>query len=96
MSATHTTIPAAYVSYDGAAARVGLSARYIRAAAARGELVVHRFGRAVRLAIDDVDTWAASKADTGPDDYIRRLVASAPPLTEGQRADLAALLRGAR
>ncbi len=50
-----TSEPAALLTVGQAAARVGMSTSYIRAAISAGRLPARRIGRAVRLAASDVD-----------------------------------------
>ncbi len=54
--------PPAWVSLSVAAERVSLCDRTVRRAIARGELTGYKFGKAVRVRLDELDDWAASKA----------------------------------
>lgn len=65
---TNPTPPAAplYLAFEDAGVRTGLSARTIRRAYLAGELTGYRFGRALRVRLDDLDRWAESKAVPNP------------------------------
>lgn len=66
--------PPAWVPLSVASERVTLHERTIRRAIAAGELRGYRFGKALRVRLDELDAWAESKAM--PDPYNgRRLVA---------------------
>ncbi len=67
-------VPLLYVSLYEAGARVGLHDRTIRRAIQAGEIRGFKFGKALRVRLDELDAWAESKAM--PDPYGgRRLVA---------------------
>ncbi len=51
-----------FVSLAEAGIRCGLCERTIRRAISAGELPGFKFGKAVRVRLDDLDTWAESKA----------------------------------
>lgn len=52
----------AWVSLAAAAERLSLCDRTIRRAIARGELRGFKFGKAVRVRLDELDAWADSQA----------------------------------
>jgi excisionase family DNA binding protein len=73
-----------------------------------GEITGYKVGRVYRIDLNEIDEWIsrdrktddpkmlAAKRDvraSRAEEYIRQLVAEAPPLTEDQRARIAALLR---
>lgn len=62
---SHTTPPElkpVSVSLDDAGARHTLHPRTIRRAIAAGELPGYKVGSAVRVRVDELDAWMASKA----------------------------------
>ncbi len=58
---THTE-PPTYVALPVAAERLSLCDRTIRRAISAGELPGYKFGKAIRVRLDELDAWAASKA----------------------------------
>lgn len=56
-----STAPA-YVPLTFAADRLSLCDRTIRRAIAAGELTGYKFGKSLRVRLDDLDRWAESKA----------------------------------
>lgn len=67
-------VPPAWVSLGAGAVRVSLHERTIRRAISAGELTGYKFGKALRVRLDELDAWAESKAM--PDPYGgRRLMA---------------------
>lgn len=54
--------PPAYVSVTFAGERLSLCDRTIRRAIANGELRGFKFGKALRVRLDDLDRWAETKA----------------------------------
>lgn len=54
--------PPAWVPLPAAAERLSLCDRTIRRAISRGELRGYKFGKAVRVRLDELDAWAEGKA----------------------------------
>lgn len=52
----------AWVPLPAAAERLSLCDRTIRRAISRGELRGYKFGKAVRVRLDELDAWAEGKA----------------------------------
>ncbi len=46
-----------FLSVEEVASELGVSTKHVRRLIARGEIVSHRFGRAVRIARDDFDRF---------------------------------------
>jgi len=59
---TSGEVPPAWVSLAIAGDRLSLCERTIRRAIANGELPGFKFGKALRVRLDDLDRWAESKA----------------------------------
>lgn len=57
-----------FISLAEAGIRVGLCERTIRRAVSAGELRGFKFGKAVRVRLDDLDGWAESKTMPNPRD----------------------------
>lgn len=57
MANTTTTQARRFLSVDDVAQELGVSPKHVRRAIARGELRVHRFGRAIRVAPDDLERY---------------------------------------
>ena len=57
-----TAEPPAYVPLAYAAERLSLCERTLRRAISAGELQGFKFGKALRVRLDDLDRWAESKA----------------------------------
>ena len=57
----HTPEPL-YASLSDGGAVVSLHPKTLRRAIANGELPAYRFGKAIRIRLDELDAWAASKA----------------------------------
>lgn len=55
-----------YVSLDDGGTRTSLHPRTLRRAITAGELTGYRFGKALRVRLDELDAWAASKAMPNP------------------------------
>ena len=55
-----------YVPLAVGGERLSLHERTIRRAIARGELPGYKFGKALRVRLDELDTWAESKAMPDP------------------------------
>lgn len=51
-----------FANLDDAGNRVAQCNRSIRRAISNGELTGYKFGRSLRVRIDELDAWAASKA----------------------------------
>lgn len=51
-----------FISLAEAGIRVGLCERTVRRAIAAGELPGYKFGKAVRVRLDELDAWTESKA----------------------------------
>lgn len=68
MASTQTQPPTepVYASLDTGGARVDLHPRTIRRAISAGELTGYRFGKALRIRLDELDAWAESKAMPNP------------------------------
>ena len=54
--------PPAWVPLSAAAERVSLCERTLRRAISAGELPGYKFGKALRVRLDELDAWAMSKA----------------------------------
>lgn len=54
--------PPAWVTLAAGAERLSLCDRTLRRAIAAGELRGYKFGKALRVRLDDLDRWAESKA----------------------------------
>lgn len=65
MPSRKTASPSAepLLTIDEAGQELNLSPRHLRRAIALGELVVHRFGRAVRIARGDLDAYRRAARD---------------------------------
>jgi excisionase family DNA binding protein len=61
-SLTTAEAPPAWVPLSVASDRVSLCERTIRRAIANGELSGFKFGKALRVRLNDIDAWAESKA----------------------------------
>jgi len=59
---TPTTLPPAWVTVPVAAERLSLSHRSIRRAIESGDLTAYKFGKSLRLRLQEVDAWAESRA----------------------------------
>lgn len=59
-------VPPAWVSLGAGAVRVSLHERTIRRAISAGELTGYKFGKALRVRLDELDAWALSKAMPNP------------------------------
>ncbi len=46
-----------FLSVEKVASELGVSTKHVRRLIARGEIVIHRFGRVVRIARDDFDRF---------------------------------------
>lgn len=66
-------VPPLYVSLYEAGVRCGLHERTIRRAITAGELRGFKFGKALRVRLDELDLWAESKAMPDPWNGRRRL-----------------------
>lgn len=60
--ATNQTEPPAFVPLAFGAERLSLCERTLRRAVAAGEIQGFKFGKALRIRLDDLDRWAESKA----------------------------------
>lgn len=60
------TTEAWFSSLQDAAERIDLHPRTLRRAIAAGELPGYKFGRALRVRLDELDAWAESKAMPNP------------------------------
>lgn len=58
--------PPAWVPLSIAAERVSLCERTLRRAISAGELPGYKFGKALRVRLDELDAWALSKAMPNP------------------------------
>lgn len=58
--------PPAWVPLSAGAERVSLCERTLRRAISAGELPGYRFGKALRVRLDELDAWAMSKAMPNP------------------------------
>lgn len=58
--------PPAWVPLSAAAERVSLCERTLRRAISAGELTGYKFGKALRVRLDELDAWAESKAMPDP------------------------------
>ncbi|MDX3656265.1 helix-turn-helix domain-containing protein [Streptomyces sp. ID05-26A] len=63
--ADDNTIPTAYLKITEAAAYLNLSVVSLRRAIREGNLPYVRFGRAIRVALPDLDAFAAARRVTG-------------------------------
>lgn len=59
-------MPPAWVTLSAAAERVSLCERTLRRAISAGELPGYKFGKALRVRLDELDAWAMSKAMPDP------------------------------
>jgi len=62
-----------FTSLDAAGVRLDLHPRTIRRAIAAGELPGYKFGKALRVRLDELDAWAEAKAMPDPYNGRRRL-----------------------
>lgn len=87
------TTPAEWGTIPDVAERLKVSNKTVRRLIERGELRAERIGpRLIRVDMTQIGGQSPDP-DARAEEYIRRVVAEAPPLTDAQRDRLAALLR---
>lgn len=60
-----------WLNTDGAARRLGLNSRTVYRLVNQGELAAYRFGRVIRIRVQDVDAYiAASRIEPGTLDHL--------------------------
>lgn len=74
-----------YASLARAAQYADCHERTLRRHIAAGDLSEYRLGRVVRVDLNEIDAWLAGE-------HIKKLVADAPELTQGQLSRIAGLL----
>lgn len=85
-----------WLTVKQAAERRGVHPRTIRSWIERGHLRAERVGpRLVRINAEDLDRMGAPVLDPAArlEEYVRRIVEEAPPLTDEQKQQIADLLR---